>query len=140
MSQSDENQGKGNGSKDPWANPRSMVDVQDNAGPSQDAAEAPAETSAQPEGAPLADRVRAVLEQQINPALASHGGGIVLVDVKDDKVYVQLSGGCQGCAGARMTLKAGVERVLREQIPEVKEVIDATDHAGGGDPFYSPGS
>jgi Fe/S biogenesis protein NfuA len=59
--------------------------------------------------------------------------------VKDDKVYVQLSGGCQGCAGARMTLKAGVERVLREQIPEVKEVIDATDHGGGMDPFYSPG-
>ena len=134
MSQPDGKQGKGSGS-DPWANPRGEVSAGQGAAPAAVPAAAPAAAA----GSSLADRVRAVFEQQINPALASHGGGIVLLDVKDDKVYVQLSGGCQGCAGARMTLKAGVERVLREQIPEVKEVIDATDHGGGMDPFYSPG-
>lgn len=127
MSQTDDKEDKGSAA-DPWAQPRSVISAQDDEG-------GPAGGSGS-----LAERVRTVLEEQINPALASHGGHIALVDVQEDRVFVRLSGGCQGCAGARMTLKAGVERVLREQIPEVKEVVDATDHAGGMDPFYSPGS
>jgi len=85
---------------------------------------------------PLADRVRKLLEQQVNPAIASHGGAITLVDVQDTEVYVEMSGGCQGCAMSRMTLRQGVERMLREAVPELTAVHDVTDHAGGADPYY----
>ena len=61
-------------------------------------------------------------------ALASHGGGARIVTVKDAKVYVELQGGCRGCMGARMTMKNGIERLFKERVPDVAEVIDATDH------------
>jgi len=88
---------------------------------------------------PIADRVRSVLESQVNPAIASHGGMISLVDVDDTEVYVEMSGGCQGCALSRMTLRQGVERMLREAIPELTAVHDVTDHASGENPFFSQG-
>jgi Fe/S biogenesis protein NfuA len=69
-----------------------------------------------------------IFEEQINPALAGHGGGARIVTVKDAKVYVELQGGCRGCMGARMTMRNGIERLLREKIPAVQEVVDATDH------------
>jgi Fe/S biogenesis protein NfuA len=72
--------------------------------------------------------VEKVMEEEISPALASHGGGATIVTVKDAKVYVELQGGCRGCMGARMTMKNGIERLFKERIPEVVEVIDATDH------------
>jgi Fe/S biogenesis protein NfuA len=89
-------------------------------------------------GAPtgeIADRVRAVLENQVNPAIAAHGGMITLVDVEDTDVYVEMSGGCQGCALSRMTLRQGVERMLREAVPELTAVHDVTDHASGSNPY-----
>jgi Fe/S biogenesis protein NfuA len=85
----------------------------------------------------LADRVRQILDTQINPTVASHGGNIALVDVDGADVYLELGGGCQGCGMARVTLKQGVERMLREAIPEVGQVIDATDHAAGTNPYYA---
>ncbi len=88
---------------------------------------------------PIADRVRSVLESQVNPAIASHGGMISLVDVDDTEAYVEMSGGCQGCALSRMTLRQGVERMLREAIPELTAVHDVTDHASGENPFFSQG-
>lgn len=69
-----------------------------------------------------------IFEEEINPALATHGGGSKIVTVKDSKVYVELQGGCRGCMGARMTMKNGIERLLKEKVPAVVEVIDATDH------------
>jgi Fe/S biogenesis protein NfuA len=84
---------------------------------------------------PIADRVRSVLETQINPAIAAHGGMISLVDVEETDVYVEMSGGCQGCALSRMTLKQGVERMLREAVPELTAVHDVTDHASGDNPY-----
>jgi Fe/S biogenesis protein NfuA len=60
------------------------------------------------------------------------------VDVKKNSVYLKLGGGCQGCGSAHMTLKMGVERVIREQIPEVGEILDATDHAAGHNPYFQP--
>ncbi len=84
---------------------------------------------------PIADRVRSVLETQVNPAIAAHGGMISLVDVEETDVYVEMSGGCQGCALSRMTLKQGVERMLREAIPELTAVHDVTDHASGDNPY-----
>lgn len=84
----------------------------------------------------LAQRIAQVIETRINPALAAHGGGISLVDVRDNVVYVQLSGGCQGCGMARVTLKQGIERMLQEVFPEIVEVVDVTDHARGTSPYY----
>jgi len=84
---------------------------------------------------PIAERVREVLEQQVNPAIASHGGMIALVDVEETDVYVEMSGGCQGCALSRMTLRQGVERMLREAVPELTAVHDVTDHASGDNPY-----
>lgn len=94
--------------------------------------------SAEPTGA-LAERVRQVLESRVNPAVASHGGNIALVDVDQNDVYLELGGGCQGCGMARVTLKQGVEKMLREAIPDLGQVIDITDHASGTNPFYAKG-
>lgn len=89
-----------------------------------------------PTGA-LADRVREVLETRVNPAVASHGGEISLVDVDGDVVYLELGGGCQGCGMARVTLKQGVEKMLKEAIPEIAGIVDVTDHAAGANPYYA---
>jgi Fe-S cluster biogenesis protein NfuA len=75
------------------------------------------------------DKVNAVLDEKIRPALAGHGGGVELVKVEDNKVFVTLSGGCKGCPGARMTIKNGVEQIIKEDFPEITEVIDTTDHS-----------
>ena len=88
-----------------------------------------------PEGE-LADRIRTVLNTQVNPAIAAHGGAINLVDLDNTEVYVEMTGGCQGCALSRMTLKQGVERMLRQAIPEITEVHDVTDHDSGANPFF----
>ncbi|MFP4624686.1 MAG: NifU family protein, partial [Gemmatimonadota bacterium] len=85
----------------------------------------------------LAERVQKVLEEKVNPGVASHGGHIALVDVDGNDIYLELGGGCQGCGMARVTLKQGVERMLREAIPELGEVHDVTDHASGSNPYYS---
>jgi Fe/S biogenesis protein NfuA len=86
---------------------------------------------------PLADQVQQLLEQSINPGIAMHGGAARLVSVDEQNyVYVQLTGGCQGCGLAAVTLKQGIERMILEQIPEVAGVIDVTDHASGTDPYY----
>jgi Fe/S biogenesis protein NfuA len=85
----------------------------------------------------MADRVRHILETKVNPAVAAHGGNISLVDVDGPNIYLELGGGCQGCGMARVTLRQGVERMLREEIPELGEVLDVTDHAAGANPYYS---
>lgn len=84
----------------------------------------------------IAEQVQQLLDQQINPALAAHGGYAELKGVEDDKVYVTMGGGCQGCAVSAMTLRDGITRAIKESIPEVTEVIDTTDHAAGENPFY----
>jgi Fe/S biogenesis protein NfuA len=84
---------------------------------------------------PIAEKVRSVLDEQVNPAIAAHGGLISLVDVDETDVYVEMSGGCQGCALSRMTLRQGVERMLREAVPELTAVHDVTDHASGENPY-----
>ena len=84
----------------------------------------------------LAEKVAQVIETHINPAVAMHGGRVKLVDVRDSTVYVQLAGGCQGCGMATVTLKHGIERMLREAFPEIDDVIDVTDHSSGSSPYY----
>jgi Fe-S cluster biogenesis protein NfuA len=80
-----------------------------------------------------------VLDERINPSIASHGGHISLIDVKDDRVYVRLEGGCQGCGMADVTLKQGVEVEIKNVVPSIIAVLDVTDHAEGSNPYYSPG-
>jgi Fe/S biogenesis protein NfuA len=84
----------------------------------------------------IAEQVEQLLREQINPALASHGGFAELKGVEGDKVYVTMGGGCQGCAVSAMTLRDGIARSITEAIPEVTEVIDTTDHDAGENPFY----
>jgi Fe/S biogenesis protein NfuA len=79
-----------------------------------------------------------LVEKAINPALSGHGGFVELLDVKDGNVYVRMGGGCQGCGMVNVTLKQGIERMIKEKIPSVRAVIDTTDHAGGANPYYRP--
>ena len=85
----------------------------------------------------LMTKVQELIENMINPAVAGHGGFVQLVDVKDNKVYLQMGGGCQGCGAADVTLKPGIERLIKEEIPEIEEVLDTTDHASGDNPYYT---
>ena len=87
---------------------------------------------------PIVDRIQQVLEEQINPAVASHGGLVSLIDVKENVVYVELGGGCQGCGMANVTLKQGIEVAIKEAVPEITEVYDVTEHADGTNPYYQP--
>ena len=85
----------------------------------------------------IAEKVTQLLEQSINPSLASHGGFATLLGVEDEsKVYLTMGGGCQGCAMSAMTLRDGIDRTIRAAIPEVTEIIDATEHSEGENPFY----
>ncbi len=83
-------------------------------------------------------RIKKILDEMINPAVAGHGGFVELLDVKNDFVYLMLGGGCQGCGMVNVTLKHGIEATLKEEIPQIAGVIDQTDHAGGQNPFYQP--
>lgn len=85
---------------------------------------------------PLADRVRHVMEFQINPSIASHGGQVSLVDVRDGVVYIRMSGGCQGCGMAAVTLSQGIHRILNETIPDIVDIVDVTNHDAGVNPYY----
>jgi Fe-S cluster biogenesis protein NfuA len=84
----------------------------------------------------IREKVQELFDSQINPAIASHGGHVQLVDVQGTSIHLIMGGGCQGCASAQMTLRQGIERAIREHIPEVSEVVDVTDHAAGANPYY----
>jgi len=88
---------------------------------------------------PEAAAIKELLDTQINPTVASHGGHIALVDVQDDTVYLRLEGGCQGCGMANVTLKQGVEVQIKQAVPTIQRVLDVTDHDSGGNPYYQPG-
>ncbi len=87
----------------------------------------------------LRQKVQHVLDTQINPGVAAHGGQVQLLEVRGDAVYVKMGGGCQGCGMAAVTLKQGVERAIRQYVPEVVHIFDTTDHASGQNPYYSTG-
>lgn len=86
---------------------------------------------------PLEAQVQSVIEHDVNPGIAAHGGHAELVGIKDDVVFVALGGGCQGCSMASVTLKQGIEQILKQAIPRIRAVVDATDHAHGSNPFYT---
>ena len=84
----------------------------------------------------VGQEVQRLLDEQINPSVASHGGHISLVDVQGDTVYIRLEGGCHGCGMADVTLKQGVEVAIKQAIPSINAVLDATDHASGQNPYF----
>lgn len=83
-------------------------------------------------------KVQEIFDTQINPAVAAHGGMVDLLDVKDNKIYLQMGGGCQGCGMADVTLRQGIEEAIRQALPQVDEILDVTDHAAGDNPYYTP--
>lgn len=106
------------------------------------------EQTSAPFGDPLSDEssspdtallrsVENLLDQQVNPSVAAHGGHIAADRVDDGIVYLRMSGGCQGCAASSATLRDGVERMLRAALPEIREIVDVTDHDEGSNPYYS---
>ena len=82
--------------------------------------------------------IQELLDDEINPAIAAHGGYISLIDVEDDTAYIQLAGGCQGCGMADVTLKQGVEGAIIRAAPTITNILDVTDHAAGSDPYFQP--
>jgi Fe/S biogenesis protein NfuA len=84
----------------------------------------------------LAERVVHIIEAEINPRIASHGGAVEMVDLDEGTLYVRMSGGCQGCAASAATLRMGIERMVREAVPEITEIVDITDHTAGTNPYF----
>jgi Fe-S cluster biogenesis protein NfuA len=86
----------------------------------------------------IREKVQQLIDTAINPAISGHGGFVDLVDVKEKVVYLSMGGGCQGCGMADVTLRHGIEALLRDEVPEIAEVVDATDHMAGENPYYTP--
>jgi len=108
-----------------------LVILNPNSPPRTDAPPATGDLSSE-----LAQRIIAVLEGQVNPSIAAHGGRADLVAVDEGTAYLRLSGGCQGCGLARLTLSQGIEVALREEVPELVSIVDVTDHASGTNPYF----
>src|SRR5881628_3688647 len=85
----------------------------------------------------LYERVADLFDQQVNPMVARHGGRVELIDVQDAVVMVRMAGGCQGCGMADVTLRQGIEAMLQQYVPEVKGIVDITDHAAGSNPYFA---
>jgi Fe-S cluster biogenesis protein NfuA len=85
----------------------------------------------------LYDKVSMIFDQRINPMVAGHGGRVDLIDVQEGVVMLRLMGGCQGCGMADVTLKQGIETTLRQVAPEVRGIVDVTDHTSGANPYFA---
>ncbi len=85
----------------------------------------------------LYERVADLFENQVNPMVARHGGRVELIDVQDAVVMLRMAGGCQGCGMADVTLRQGIETMLQQHVPEVKGIVDITDHAAGSNPYFA---
>ena len=86
---------------------------------------------------PVATRVQQVIDDKIAPSVGGHGGWVELLAVEGETAVIQFGGGCQGCGMSQVTLKEGIERVILEDVPEIKRVVDDTDHGSGDNPYYS---
>jgi len=87
---------------------------------------------------PTAQKILEILEQDVNPQIAMHGGWADLVAFENGTAYVRMSGGCQGCGLAKVTLSQGIAVAIQDAVPEVLEIVDVTDHASGSNPYYEP--
>jgi Fe-S cluster biogenesis protein NfuA len=86
--------------------------------------------------AELSATIQELLDKEVNRSIANHGGKISIVEVRQGKLFITMSGGCQGCASSKVTLRQGFEVILKRVAPEIEEIVDTTDHAAGKQPFY----
>ncbi len=86
---------------------------------------------------PVVERVQRVIDERVNPGVASHGGTVRLVDIRENVVYVSMGGGCQGCGMASVTLTQGIKEMIKQAAPEIVDVQDVTDHSAGTNPYYA---
>jgi Fe-S cluster biogenesis protein NfuA len=93
---------------------------------------------APPVAGDLGRAAQRILDADINPAIAAHRGRVTVTDVTDGWIRVRLEGGCQGCSLAEVTLRQGIEPLLRARLPSMTGLIDVTDHEAGTEPFFSP--
>jgi Fe-S cluster biogenesis protein NfuA len=98
---------------------------------------APAAPVSSAEDERLYSRVADLFEAEINPAVARHGGTVELIDVQDAMVLLRMGGGCQGCGMADVTLRQGIEVLLKRRVPEIRGLIDVTDHSAGTNPYVT---
>jgi Fe-S cluster biogenesis protein NfuA len=91
-----------------------------------------------PGAAGLAEAARQVLDAEVNPAIAAHRGHVTVTGAEDGWIRIRLDGGCQGCSLAEVTLRQGIEPLLRDRLPAFTGLADVTDHEAGTDPFFSP--
>ena len=80
-------------------------------------------------------KIDTLLEEQVRPGLAAHGGNVEVIDVDNNQVFLKLTGGCHGCSASSATLKQGIEKVIKQNFPEIEDVIDLTDHQSGENPY-----
>lgn len=80
-------------------------------------------------------KLEVLFDEQVRPALAAHGGNVEIVDLDNDKLFVRLSGGCQGCSSSKATLKDGIQTLVKQNFPMISEVVDLTDHVSGENPY-----
>ena len=86
--------------------------------------------------AELGEVIQQLLDKEVNRSIADHGGKISIADISEGKLFITMSGGCQGCASSQVTLRQGFEVMVKRVAPEIMEIVDATDHAAGKKPFY----
>lgn len=80
-------------------------------------------------------KLEMLFDEQVRPALAAHGGNVEIIDLDNDKLFVRLSGGCQGCSSSKATLKDGIQTLVKQNFPMITEVVDLTDHIAGENPY-----
>ncbi len=83
-------------------------------------------------------QIQAIIDTQLNPAIAAHGGYVNLLAVEGLVAYIEMGGGCQGCGMADVTLKQGIEASIVGVVPGIERIVDTTDHASGSNPYYQP--
>jgi len=83
----------------------------------------------------MLQKLELLFDEQVRPALAAHGGNVEIVDIDNDKLFVRLAGGCQGCSSSKATLKDGIQTLVKQHFPSIIEVVDLTDHQSGENPY-----
>ena len=80
-------------------------------------------------------KIETLFDEQVRPALAAHGGNVEIIDFDNGKLFVKLQGGCQGCSSSSATLTEGIQRLVKQNFPEIEEIVDLTDHKSGQNPY-----
>lgn len=83
----------------------------------------------------MINKIEKLFDSQIRPALAQHGGNVEIIDIDNDKLFIKFYGGCQGCSSSKATLSGGIAQLVKQNFPEIVDVVDLTDHTTGTNPY-----